>query len=252
MAACRLHPLLVLLTVVPVQAEPSTPAPALRGATHDLVTEIDETMESNESMLTMEELLDDNVTLSSIVDEMEREEEQGTSWVPEEEEPENVTVQVGDEEDEADDGASIEETSAKSRGWFSIWYGGFGGIKRQKKICPRGQFIKSMKVVTGNLIYNAGVIRIQKTVCSRGWRLKGDGGQGPGKSTTFFSHRGFRKVTIFSGTSIRGLCMGGKCAGADGNRFKVKCRKGRFISGYRVRSGFNVHAIKFLCRKLRR
>jgi hypothetical protein len=162
-------------------------------------------------------------------------------------EPEHET-QVGPAEP-AVGNDSRAELSMQSHGWFSIWYGGFGGQKRPRRRCPRGTFIKSMNVVTGNSPHNPGIIRIQQTICSNGRRLVADGGRAHGASTTFFSHRGFREAHIFSGSSIRGLCMGGKCAGADGNKFKVKCRKGRLISGYRTRIGSAVNAIKFLCRK---
>jgi hypothetical protein len=191
-------------------------------------------------MVRMEKLLPDNETLSAMDN------------LPVEYEPENTTAQNQDEEDlEAADENEISARAQKpwSRPWWSKWYGyKYKGIRNHHIICPAGGYLKSMQMVFGTTPFNTGVIRVEGSTCSNGKKFGAEGGKTPGITATFSSEGGFERVIIFSGYSIRGVCLGGTCAGTSGNVFQVKCRKGRVLAGYRTSTSKRLNAIKFFCR----
>lgn len=255
MAAFGRHIFVLLLIRVwsqelpPVQAQSQ---PALRGTSSTFTDPV-----IDQHNVSMEELLSDNETLSAIDAEMEDQEMHEVDILPVEYEPENTTEQDQDQEDlevadMVDAGAPSQRTT-KSRAWWSMWYGyKYYGRKNQHNVCPAGGYLKSMKMVFGTTPFNTGVIRVEEATCSNGKRFGAEGGKAPGIPSTFFSNRGFGQVLIFSGYSIRGICLGGKCAGTSGNRFKIRCRKGRVLAGYRTSTSKRMNALKFFCRSRNR
>jgi len=205
--------------------------------------------EENDTM-TLKELLSDNEDLSSAEEEMENEPD--SYWTPLEEEPENVTIADSDMDAETDNALvrSSAEISSTSSGWFTKWYGGSGGYKGARRVCPQGTFIKKMKVLSTKG-FGGGVTGIYSTQCSRGSWLGSDRGSGFwSDSDYFYTYRGFRRATIWADNEVRAMCLGFKCTGAwKGRRYRVRCRKGHVISGYRARTGARLDAIKFLCRQ---